>query len=176
MNDNTRQHPTGDDTADGISAEIEAFRAGFKTLVMATSDADGLPTASYTPYVDDPDGFVVFVSELAQHTGNLLERRRAAVLFIEDESASANLFARRRLGYDCEVIEIARDSADGTALLDRFEARLGGTVRVLRSLPDFHLIRLRPLGGSYVKGFGAAYQWEGMRPPAGQQPVHPRND
>ena len=149
------------------AAEIKAFRDGFTTVLIASTDADDGPHISYAPYIGDGDGnFIIFISELARHTANLLGNPQAGLMFIEDEAGSRNPFARRRLSYDCRVSEIQGDSPDAAALLDALQQRFGNIVGSLRQLPDFHLIRLSPLQGSYVKGFGAAYRWQGSLPPS----------
>jgi len=152
---------------DPVSAtEIKAFRDGFKSVLIASTDADNHPHLSYAPtIVDVHDNLLIFISELARHTSNLIDNPRAGLLFIEDEADCKNPFARRRLSYDCRVEEIPTDTAEAGILLDKLEQRFGNIVASLRQLPDFHLMRLIPPRGSYVKGFGAAYRWQGALPP-----------
>ncbi len=55
-----------------VIAESSRFRARFSTLVMATVSKDGVPEASYAPYVMDEEGvFFVYLSDLSRHTANL---------------------------------------------------------------------------------------------------------
>ena len=160
---------------DTVSAtEIKAFRDGFSTVLIASTDADNKPHLSYAPTIsDDHDNSIIFISELARHTGNLIGNPRAGLLFIEDEADCKNPFARRRLSYDCRVELIPADSPEAGALLDALEQRFGNIVRTLRRLPDFYLMRLVPLQGSYVKGFGAAYRWQGALPSESIERVSP---
>jgi len=146
---------------DAVRAEVAAFPERFQSLLLATASETGEPLASYAPYLRDGADFCVYLSELAAHTANLAARGRASVLFIEDETASSNLFARRRLTCQCAVVEVARDDPEYDALLDRFAARHGKLVDVLRGLADFHLYRLRPESAVFVSGFGRAYAVEG---------------
>jgi heme iron utilization protein len=124
---------------------------------MATCGPDGEPEASYAPYIEVGGDLYVFVSALSTHTANLIETGRASVLFIEDETRAVHPFVRRRLTLQCRVEEIARDEDGYGGILDLFEARFGGLVATLRSLADFHLLRLHPERGRYVKGFGKAF-------------------
>ena len=140
-----------------VAAEVAAFPARFMSLLLATASETGEPLASYAPYLRDGGDFCVYLSELAAHTANLAARGRASVLFIEDESASPKLFARRRLTCQCAVFEVPRCAPEYDALLDRFAARHGKLVEVLRGLADFHLFRLRPESATFVSGFGQAY-------------------
>lgn len=132
-----------------------------ETLLLSTVNGEQQPEISYAPYIRDRAGdFVIFVSELAAHTGNLLKRGEAAVMFIQSEAASRNPFARQRVVLQCRAREVARDERRYPALLASLEERFGETVTLLRSLPDFHLIILTPRSGRYVAGFGQAYRIE----------------
>lgn len=145
-----------------IAAEAARFRAGFRTVVLATAGADGVPEASYAPYVTDAAGqFFVYVSGLARHTRNLAATGQVDLLFLQEEAATANPFARVRLGYACRAEAVAHGSEPWTQTLDHFEREFGNIVAVLRTLPDFRLFRLIPLSARYVRGFGQAYVFEG---------------
>lgn len=129
-----------------------------KTLLLATQSANGEAEASYAPYVFQDEAFHVFVSQLAGHTGNMLRHPQASVMLIEDEESSRNLFARLRLICQCRVSELDLQSPSANAILNTLQARCGNTVEMLRSLPDFHLLRLQPEGGTLVRGFGQAWR------------------
>lgn len=144
-----------------ILQESIALRDSFQTLLMATVTPDGEPEASYTPYLFTQGRFYIFVSGLSSHTTNLQDTGKVSLLFIEDERDVRNLFARRRLSYQCTATPISREDARWTTLLDQFQERHGATVGLLRQLPDFVLFELKPVRGSFVKGFGQAYALEG---------------
>ncbi|MEJ2343905.1 MAG: pyridoxamine 5'-phosphate oxidase family protein [Gammaproteobacteria bacterium] len=148
--------------ADGVADEIRAFRDGFASVILATVDDAGEPHSSYAPSVVDPMGcFHVFVSALAQHTRNLQANGRAGVLLIESEADAANVFARRRLTWNCRAEVVDREQAQWGQILDVFAARFGALVATLRQLADFQLVRLVPFSGRYVRGFGQAFSLEG---------------
>lgn len=165
MNDETRED------AENIAAEAARFRAGFRSVMLATVGADGTPEASYAPYVAGANGcFYLFVSGLARHTRNLAQSGKAAVLFLQEETAAAaNPFARVRLSYTCAVAAVAPATEEWGEIMERFERQFGDIVPVLRALPDFRLFRLAPDSGRYVRGFGRAYDLLG----AGGVPVRP---
>jgi len=132
--------------------------ASRKTLLLATVNRNAEPDISYAPYIRDAQGaFYIFVSRLAAHTANLLQQQCASVLFIREESESRNLFARERLSFRCRVSELKAGEEGYEACLEQMEQVQGPTVAMLRSLPDFHLLRLLPESGSYVVGFGKAF-------------------
>jgi putative heme iron utilization protein len=149
--------PSSSADLEAIYEELQLFRAGFSTLSMATCSSGGEPEASYAPYSEVDGDLYVFVSALSTHTANLIQTGRVSVLFIEDEATAAHPFVRRRLTLQCGVEEIARDSDGYEPILDLFETRFGGLVATLRALADFHLLRLHPERGRYVKGFGKAF-------------------
>jgi putative heme iron utilization protein len=128
-----------------------------QTLLLSTLSADLKTDISYAPYIKEGNDFYIFVSELASHTQNLGVHPQAAILFIEPESLAANPFARKRLTLDCAVTEIGSAESDFDRVLRAMVARFGSVVGVLRTLPDFHLFCLRPVGGRFVAGFGKAY-------------------
>ena len=141
-----------------IVAEAGEFLAGFRTLLMATVSADGVPDASYAPYVRiDDDAFYVNLSELSTHTGNLLATPRVSVMFVQAEDDTKQLFARKRLSFDADAAVIERDSALWVQIMDRFGAKFGDVMDLIRPLRDFKLFRLTPRSGVYVRGFAQAY-------------------
>lgn len=143
-----------------VLAQFHAFNAGFKSVVLATVNADGHADASYAPTLQDGGKYYVFVSELAAHTRNLLQAECVSLLFIEPET-EVNLFRRQRSMIRASVRWIGREEAEWSPLLDRYEQVLGKMMRQLRGLADFHLFELTPIEATYVRGFGQAYKIAG---------------
>ncbi|MEO0759080.1 MAG: pyridoxamine 5'-phosphate oxidase family protein [Cyanobacteria bacterium J06648_16] len=139
-----------------------AFPQQFRSIVLSTVTDHGQPHASYAPFVMDLSKNVyIFISGLSAHTANLKGRGQASVLFIEDESKTEQIFARRRLAYDCSAQVIARDDGQWGAIATQFEDRFGNIIDVLKGLADFEIFQLRPESGRFVVGFGAAYRISG---------------
>jgi putative heme iron utilization protein len=155
---------------------IAQFRANLSTLVLGTSSADGEPDASVVATLLDPSGaFVVYVSGLSAHTRNLQANPRASVLLVEAETATTQPLARRRLTFACAAEPVVRDSPAHAALVAAFRDQFGGAIDLLAGLPDFQLVRLTPLRGRVVVGFGAAFavdphDWTQLSP-VGRQPA-----
>lgn len=148
-----------------IQAEASGFLARFRTLVLATLSESQLPDCSTAPFVLEKDGSIyIYLSELAQHTKNLLANPAASLMMIADESASSNLFARQRLTLQAKAVEIMPDSPEYEQILDKMESELGNTIQVLRTLPDFHLFKFLVQHANYVQGFAKAYalQWPAL--------------
>jgi heme iron utilization protein len=148
-----------------FAAATEAYRTftdNFNSIILSTVSADGLPNASYAPCViDKARNIYIYVSGLASHTQNLQAVPKASILFIEDEQNSQQIFARKRLSYDCNASLIPSNDPEWTQVADQFEQRFGKMVELLRSLPDFRIFKLTPTQGRFVVGFGAAFAIDG---------------
>jgi len=145
-----------------IGAEASAFQGQFQSIQLATTNAQGLPEASYAAYVAHEHKFYVYVSELATHCANLRDTGRCSMMFIEAEKEAAHLFARKRLVFQCAAQEVARDDAKFDLVMGLFFDKFGKFMDVISKLTDFHLIELTPAHGSYVSGFAKAYHLNGQ--------------
>lgn len=147
----------------GLSPEklqqlYQAFPGQFKSVILGTASVDAQPQASYAPcVVDEAKNIYVFVSGLSAHTQNLTEVGKASALFVEDESKTTQMFARKRLSYDCTAALVERDSEQWGIIVQKFETKFGNIIELLRDLPDFRIFQLRPSAGRFVLGFGKAY-------------------
>jgi hypothetical protein len=74
---------------DSLRDEVRGFQSAFRSVLMATVNQDGVPEASYAPYVMDDGGrYYVFVSGLARHTRDFQETGHVSLQFIENEDAA----------------------------------------------------------------------------------------
>ena len=129
-----------------------------RTLHLATVNTQGVPTASYAPFVSKSSDFYIYISALSEHTQNLSNIALASVLLIEDEAGAENLLARKRITFSCKATIIPRGKSEWRKLMDCFEETFGTGFRIMRSLADFVLFRLEPNGATYIEGFGQAYR------------------
>jgi putative heme iron utilization protein len=138
--------------------EYEKFPTEFTSIMMSTVSQEGIPDASYAPFViDDDKNIYIYVSGLATHTQNIHNHPFVSVLFIEDEVKTKQIFARRRLNFNCTANLVERETEKWQQIVDKFELRFGELISTLRSLPDFRIFELTPKNGRFVIGFGAAY-------------------
>ncbi len=145
-----------------IVQEYRALQQRFRSLLLSSVDESGHPQLSYAPYVqDDAGAFYLFLSDLARHTRSLKQHPTTEVMFIEEETEAEEIFARKRLIYQCAVTLRPRDAPEAEAIFATMKETFGDLIDVLRGLSDFHLFRLEPQSGSYVRGFGQAYAIEG---------------
>jgi putative heme iron utilization protein len=134
------------------------FISNIKTAVIGTLDKNSLPFSSYAPYVYDNNRFYIYISAIATHTKNIEAHPHAALFFIEDESKSENLFARKRISLQCDSVKIARESVRFEEVMalfgEKFESSM---VEMLKKMTDFNLYELEVKAGEATFGFGDAY-------------------
>jgi len=154
----------GDKKQDLVEAAkiFSALRENTKSLMLATVGEDSVPNVSYAPFVtDETNNLFVYVSRLSARTSEMLSNNVVAVMLIEDEVGVNQIFARKRISYQCGIQVVDRNDLKYEQVLDRMSNRFGNIVSVLRSLSDFHLFRLSPISGRFVTGFGQAYELTG---------------
>jgi putative heme iron utilization protein len=137
----------------------QSFTDIFQSVILSSVSKDGVPNASYAPFVmDDTKNIYIYVSGLSTHTQNLYSNPRVSVLFIDDESQTQEIFARRRLTFDCTATLVERDTDLWNQIFQRFQTRFGEIIQIFGDLPDFRIFQITPSNGRFVIGFGAAYQ------------------
>lgn len=147
-----------DQAQSGVSRLLEQCAS----VQLATLNSEGEPEISYTPYIRHEGHFFLYISRLARHTGNLLVNPLVSLLLIQDESHAKNIFARQRISLQGKAEVIAAHETQHNAVLDLFEQHHGNTVALLRTLPDFLLFRIQVSRGSFVQGFGQAFELDAM--------------
>ncbi|MGD1871548.1 MAG: HugZ family protein [Mastigocoleus sp.] len=142
-----------------IKNAYQSFPDKFQSVVIGTISKDGIPNASYAPcLVDESKNIYIYVSGLSLHTQNLLINPQASLLFIEDESETKQIFARRRLNYECRANLLERDTQTWLNIINHFEERFGELIKLLQDLPDFRIFQFQPYGGRFVVGFGNVFK------------------
>ncbi len=140
-----------------IVPKVKELIGRSKSIILATVDADGIPNSSYAPFVEVDQQFFILVSFMAKHTRNLSEGKKASIMFIEDESATKQIYARERLTIEATTTQIERDSEKWNEVINLLKDTHGKVVEVIAEMKDFILISLNPVKGTYVNGFGSAY-------------------
>ena len=144
--------------------EYLKFLKKFRSLQLSTIGKNGRPESSYAPFVVDQNNqFYIYISALARHTKNLLHDSRVGIMFIEPEEQAENIFARKRLTFDCDAEIVVRETQDWMRIMSLFDDIDGELMQTLRMLTDFQLIRLKANSGLFVKGFGKAYEISGEK-------------
>lgn len=139
--------------------ELDIFLNNIKTVILSTVDSQGEPFASYSPYVQDEEGnFYVFVSTAVQHSHNMYNTKKAHLLFIEDESKTEHIYARRRLYFKAHAEKFEENDERFEKIAQLFEQRHGEQASLVRVMPDSRFYKLTPFDGNLVSGFGAAFK------------------
>ncbi|PRB01218.1 pyridoxamine 5'-phosphate oxidase [Chryseobacterium sp. MYb7] len=140
-----------------VAPKVQELINASKSMILATVDAEGNPNSSYAPFVQVDQTFYILVSFMAKHTRNLADGRKTSIMFIEDESATKQIYARERLTIEAAASQIERDSDVWNTVVTQLKEAHGKVVDVISEMGDFILIALQPVKGSYVNGFGSAY-------------------
>jgi heme iron utilization protein len=153
---------TDQEKLQSVGEEAIAFKSLFKTVQLASVNAQGVPEASYAAYVERDNKFYIYVSELATHCANLRETGLCSAMFVESEKDAGHLFARKRLVFKCSAQQVERSSAKFDEVMALFYEKFGKFMDAIGKLTDFHMVELTPSHGSYVAGFAKAYHLNGQ--------------
>ena len=145
-----------------LSGQCLQFIDQFHSVLIGTSDTSGDPDVSYSPVIYHDNRFYILISQLSPHTEHLYQRPTAALLFIEDERDSEQIYARRRLSFSCSAQPCKRDDQTWRTLIPLFQSKFGPIIDTLTGLNDFVLFQLQPTQGRWVTGFGRAYGFSGL--------------
>jgi hypothetical protein len=160
--------------SDELREDYLALRESATSVQLATVNEDNRPEASYAPCVWFENDCYLFLSRLSSHTGNLVNNPSISLLILDDAAAAANAFARKRASLHGTARIIARDDAAFAGVLRLFHQRFGKVMEIIEPLPDFHLFRVDLQSGSFIRGFGQAYELSGTGL-SQLTPVDPRN-
>lgn len=137
---------------------MKDFIKNIQTAIIGTLDKNNHPFSSYAPYIYDANRFYVYISDIATHAKNIQANPKASLFFVEDESKTENLFARKRVSLQCDSQKITRGSERFEAVLglfaEKFDAKM---VATLKQMVDFNLYEFKVTYGEATFGFGKAY-------------------
>lgn len=139
------------------TAEISKLLTSVQGLSLATTSSDNTPLASYAPFILFNGRIYVFLSALSEHTRHMLAAPNVGLMLLAEPDTHKNPFARQRLSLNAVSRALLRDTELWLEVINAMTLQLGGTMQILRTLPDFTLFELEVNGGNFVKGFGAAY-------------------
>lgn len=142
-----------------VQADLDIFLDDIKTVILSTVSSDGEPFASHSPFVRDEEGnFYVFISTSVQHSHNMYNNGKAHILFLEDESKTKHIYARRRLYFKAKAEKFNEKDERTESVAQLFEKRFGKQASLVRDMPASRFYKLTPSEGNFVVGFGAAYR------------------
>jgi len=136
----------------------------YQSVVLSTQGSNGYPFSSYAPCYYDGEQVYIFISNIATHAKNIQAIPQASAFFIEDESRSQNIFARKRISLQCDVTAITRDEDTFSNIMTHFQSKFDSAmVTMLMGMKDFNLYALKPIYGEATFGFGEAYNIGGEK-------------
>lgn len=139
--------------------ELDGFTNNFQSITLATVSKEGVPFASYAPFVEDEKGrYYVCVSGNVPHSHNMNETKKVSIMFIEDEKEAAHPFGRKRLYFEAKAKKFDEHDKKEEKIQGLFEEKFGDKVSFMFKMPDFRIYKITPKEGSLVLGFGAAFR------------------
>ncbi len=136
---------------------LAAVIRNHRWAALATQGAQG-PEASWVAYAPAVDFtyFLLHLSRLAGHTGNLLQDPRACLAISEQERAGSDPQVLARLMLQGQVELIPRAAAAYAAAARHYRERLPESAPLFE-FSDFALFRLWPQRVRFIAGFGRAH-------------------
>jgi len=139
--------------------ELETFTDNVESVILSTVSKKGEPFASYSPFVEDKEGnFYVFISTAVPHSHNMFSTKKAHIMFLEDESKTEHIYARRRLYFSAECEKFEEDDVREEDILKLFKEKFRSRVSFFSSMKDSRIYKLKPSNGNIILGFGSAFK------------------
>jgi putative heme iron utilization protein len=144
--------------------KLSELLSDYQSVVLGTQGGNGYPFSSYAPFYYDGEQVYIFISDIATHAKNIQATSLTSALFIEDESKSENIFARKRISLQCDVTAISREEERFNIVMEGFQDKFDAAmVTMLVGMKDFNLYALTPIYGEATFGFGEAYNIGGEK-------------
>ena len=139
--------------------ELEAARLilNHRWAALATVEG-GAPLATMVAYAPEPtlDGIIIFLSELSQHTRNLLRDPRVSLVISEPDDGEDDPQLLPRVSLTGGARPIAAEDAGFERVKALYLSRFPDA-EMRFEMSDFHLFRLVPADIRYVGGFARAF-------------------
>ena len=138
------------------SANLRELLTGRSTAALGTLHA-GAPYVSMVPFALLPDlpAFVIHVSRLAAHTGDMLAEPRVSLLISGPEQPGASPLALPRVTLLGTARPLAHDAPEYPAARQAYVARFPEAAAMF-NLGDFSLFLIVPAEARWIAGFAQA--------------------
>ena len=139
--------------------EMVPFLENIQSVLLSTVDKECEPFVSYSPYVEDEEGnFYVFISTAVKHSHNMNATKKAHIMFLEDESTTEHIYARRRMYFKADAQKFEENDERDEKIHEFFKTRFADKVSFFSMMKDSRFYKLTPKEGNFVLGFGGAYK------------------
>jgi heme oxygenase (biliverdin-IX-beta and delta-forming) len=136
------------------SARNLLLRESFGVLSTISLDVPGYPFGSVAPYcTDELCRPVIYISQIAQHTQNILRDARVSLTVVEKNLDSDDVQARGRV----TCVADARPIGEGETQIRERYFRYFPSARQYEQTHDFVFFRLEPVRMRFIGGFGQIY-------------------
>ena len=133
-----------------------------KSLIITVSNKINYPEIGYAPYIVLNSIFYIFSSELSPHIKHLLYNKKGTFMIIEDECKAKNIWARVRIKFEAKITVVDRNKNNYNKICNQIQNFHGKTLNLIKQFSDFHLIKISPIKGSIITGFGNAFILHGI--------------
>ncbi|EAK0827072.1 HugZ family heme oxygenase [Campylobacter fetus] len=144
-----------------VSKDMVDFIDGFNSVLISSLNGDHC-VCSYAPVVRDDNDFYILISEVSEHFKSIKENSdKISIMFLEDESKAKTIFARKRASFRSKAVFLDDQKE---SLFSKFESKFSSesAIKMIKNMSDFHIIKIEITKGRFVKGFGAAYDTNGL--------------
>lgn len=146
-----------------IQLEVARLVKSQRWAAMATIDG-GAPLASMVAYAAEPGlgGLLLFLSQLAAHTRNLLESNQASLAISAPDTGEGDPQLLPRVSLRGTIAPVPRDSGEFAHAAERYVERFPDAAMRFQ-LGDFVMFRFVPEEARYVGGFARATTYTGTQ-------------
>ncbi|WP_162165494.1 HugZ family heme oxygenase [Campylobacter fetus] len=144
-----------------VSKDMVDFIDGFNSVLISSLNGDHC-VCSYAPVVRDDNDFYILISEVSEHFKSIKENSdKISIMFLEDESKAKTVFARKRASFRSKAVFLDDQKE---SMFSKFESKFSSesAIKMIKNMSDFHIIKIEITKGRFVKGFGAAYDTNGL--------------
>ena len=130
------------------------LQQSFGVLSTISIDVPGYPFGSVTPYcVDEQCRPVIYISNIAQHTRNIVADARVSLTVVEDNGGSGDVQAQGRVTCIANARPVSQDEAHARERYFRYFP----SARQYDQTHDFAFFRLELVRVRFIGGFGRIY-------------------
>ena len=139
--------------------ELDSFTNNMQSINISTVSKEWEHFVSYSPFVEDEVGnFYIFISTAVAHSHNMNATKKAHIMFLEDESKSEHIYARRRMYFQADAQKFEENDEREEKIHALFKEKFQDKVSFFSMMKDSRFYKLSPYNGNLVLGFGSAYK------------------
>jgi putative heme iron utilization protein len=135
-----------------LAVSLRMLVAGKSVAALGTLH-QGLPFVSMVPFAVLSEGFVIHVSRLAAHTGDMLATPDVSLLITESEDSGKMPQELARVTVQGQAARLDLEGKNYAGARAAYLARFPDAAPLFE-FSDFSLFIIAPVGGRFIAGFG----------------------